>query len=120
MRPVTAIRRLIDPEWLPYTVTPPFPAYVSGHSATSGAAATVLAAFLPDQAGQLDAMAEEAAISRLYGGIHFRSDNEAGLELGRRVGAVALRAHGVMPRWGLPDGSELESTLEQDLPEGQA
>ena len=40
-------------------------------------------------------MAEEAAISRLYAGIHYRSDNEAGLELGRRVGAVAVRAYRV-------------------------
>jgi PAP2 superfamily len=92
LRPVTAIRQLIDPVWLSYIVTPPFPSYVSGHSTTSGAASTVLARFLPNRAGQLNAMAEEAAISRLYGGIHFRSDNEAGLELGRRVGEVALQA----------------------------
>jgi len=93
MRPVTAIRQTIDPTWLSYIVTPPFPSYVSGHSTTSGAASTVLAAFFPQQAGELGAMAEEAAASRLYGGIHFRSDNEAGLELGRRVGAVALDAY---------------------------
>jgi hypothetical protein len=95
LRPVTAIRRHIDPRWLPYIVTPPFPAYVSGHSTTSGAASTVLAAFFPERASQLRAMAEEAAISRLYGGIHFRSDNDAGLELGRRVGDVALQAYRV-------------------------
>ena len=93
MRPVTAIRESIDPNWLSYIVTPPFPSYVSGHATTSGAASTVLAAFFPQQAGELEAMAEEAAASRLYGGIHFRSDNEAGLELGRRVGAVALDAY---------------------------
>jgi hypothetical protein len=95
LRPVTAVRRLIKPSWLSYITTPQFPAYVSGHSTTSAAAATVLGAFFPDQADELDAMAEEAAISRLYGGIHFRSDNEAGLELGRRVGAVATRAYHV-------------------------
>jgi hypothetical protein len=95
LRPVTAIRRLIDPNWLSYIVTPPFPSYVSGHSTTSGAASTVLGAFFPDQASELDAMAEEAAVSRLYGGIHFSSDNESGLELGRRVGTVALRAYSV-------------------------
>ena len=93
LRPVTAIRRLIDSTWLSYTVTPPFPAYVSGHSTTSGAASTVLAALFPNRAGELGAMAEEAAVSRLYGGIHFRSDNDAGLELGRRVGAVAVQAY---------------------------
>jgi hypothetical protein len=91
LRPVTAIRRRIDPMWLSYTVTPPFPAYVSGHSTTSGAASTVLAALFPNRARKLEAMAEEAAFSRLYGGIHFRSDNDAGLELGRRVGAVAVQ-----------------------------
>jgi hypothetical protein len=95
LRPVTAIRRLIDPSWLSFIVTPPFPSYVSGHSTTSGAAATVLGAFFPEQAEVLDGMAEEAALSRLYGGIHFRSDNEAGLVLGRRVGAVALDAYAV-------------------------
>jgi membrane-associated phospholipid phosphatase len=95
LRPVTAIRRLIDPTWSSYIVTPPFPSYVSGHSTTSGAAAAVLGAFFPDRAAALDAMADEAAISRLYGGIHFRSDNEAGLTLGRRVGVVALDAYGV-------------------------
>jgi hypothetical protein len=42
LRPVTAIRRVIDSNWLSYMVTPPFPSYVSGHSTTSGAAATVL------------------------------------------------------------------------------
>ena len=74
-------------------MTPPFPSYVSGHSSTSGAASTVLAAFFPADATRLRAMAEEAAVSRLYGGIHYRSDNEAGLALGRRVGGVALREY---------------------------
>lgn len=95
LRPVTAVRALRDPAWLSYIVTPPFPSYVSGHSSTSGAAATVLSAFFPDLAPQLAAMADEAAISRLYGGIHFRSDNEAGLELGQRVGARAVDAYGL-------------------------
>ena len=93
LRPVTAIRRRIDPNWLSFITTPPFPSYVSGHSTTSGAAATVLGAFFPGQAAQLNAMAEEAAISRLYGGIHYRSDNEAGLELGRHAGGVAVRVY---------------------------
>lgn len=93
-RPVTAIRALRgEPTWLSYITTPPFPTYVSGHSSTSGAAATVLAAFFPAEAARLTAMAEEAAVSRLYGGIHFRSDNEAGLVLGRRVGARAVAAY---------------------------
>lgn len=96
-RPATAIRQLIPgaSSWLSYIGTPPFPSYVSGHSSTSGAASTVLAAFFPNKADELEAMAEEAAVSRLYGGIHFRSDNEAGLDLGRRVGTVALEAYRV-------------------------
>jgi membrane-associated phospholipid phosphatase len=91
---VTAIRRELDPGWLPYIATPPFPSYVSGHSTTSGAAAEVLARFFPSQARRLGGLAEEAAVSRLYGGIHFRSDNEAGLMLGRKVGRVAIATYG--------------------------
>jgi hypothetical protein len=93
LRPITAIRAAIDPGWRSFITTPPFPAYVSGHSSTSGAASTVLAAAFPDRAEELADQAEEAAISRLYGGIHFRSDNEAGLELGQRVGARAVAAY---------------------------
>ena len=93
LRPVTAIRRLIDPNWLSYIVTPPFPSYVSGHSTTSGAAATVLGGFFPARAAEFQAMADEAGVSRLYGGIHYRSDNTAGLALGRNVGSVALRVY---------------------------
>jgi membrane-associated phospholipid phosphatase len=87
---VTAIRRQLDAAWVSYVPTPPFPSYPSGHSTTSGAAATVLARFFPRDGARLRAWAEEAAISRLYGGIHFRSDNEAGLKLGRMIGRVAL------------------------------
>jgi len=103
-RPVTAIA-FAEPElnWMSFIVTPPFPDYVSGHSTFSGAAATVLALFygtddLPLTTGSdflpgvyrsfatcLDA-AEEAAMSRLYGGIHFRSANEDGLQAGISIG----------------------------------
>jgi len=103
-RPVTAID-FAEPElnWMSFIVTPPFPDYVSGHSTFSGAAATVVALFydtedLPFTTGSdflpgvyrsfptcLDA-AEEAAVSRLYGGIHFRSANEDGLQAGISIG----------------------------------
>jgi hypothetical protein len=103
-RPVTAIN-FAEPQlnWMSFIVTPPFPDYVSGHSTFSGAAATVLARFygtedLPFTTGSdflpgvyrsfatcLDA-AEEAAVSRLYGGIHFRSTNEDGLRAGISIG----------------------------------
>ena len=103
-RPVTAIN-FAEPalNWASFIVTPPFPDYVSGHSTFSGAAATVLPLFygtedLPFTTGSdflpgvsrsfstcLDA-AEEAAVSRLYGGIHFRSANEDGLQAGISIG----------------------------------
>ncbi len=89
-RPVTIIRERHDREFLPHLVTPGFPSYVSGHATVSGAAAAVLADFFPESAARLKAMADEAAVSRLYGGIHFKSDNDAGLELGRRVGLRAV------------------------------
>jgi membrane-associated phospholipid phosphatase len=91
VRPVTIMRRRVDVFWAPLLPTPPFPGYVSGHAATSGAASTVLARFFPRHAAGLDRMAAEAAESRLYAGIHFRADSEAGLALGRRVGRAALR-----------------------------
>lgn len=90
-RPVTAIQEKYDPKFMPYLVTPAFPSYVSAHSTVSGAAAEVLAAFFPDAGDALRKAAEEAALSRLYGGIHFTSDNEEGLVLGRRIGQVVLR-----------------------------
>jgi hypothetical protein len=106
LRPVTFIKRHIDPKWEPLLITPPFPEYTSGHSTQSGAASTVLTAMLGadlafDDETHVDegwgvrsfasfaAAAEEAAMSRLYGGIHFRFGNEKGLEQGRAVGAFA-------------------------------
>jgi hypothetical protein len=94
-----------EPElnWMSFIVTPPFPDYTSGHSTFSGAAATVLPLFydtedlpfttdsdsLPNVFRSfpncLDA-AEEAAVSRLYGGIHFRPANEDGLQAGISIG----------------------------------
>jgi hypothetical protein len=110
LRPVTYIRRTMDPKWEAMLTTPPFPEYPSGHSGQSGAAATVLTAMLGDNFAFEDAAhaddglparkfpsfwaaAEEAGISRLYGGIHFRTAIERGLDQGRCVGAytVALK-----------------------------
>jgi hypothetical protein len=72
-------------------ITPNFPSYTSGHSTLSGASAEVLSAFFPADAVTLEAQSEEAAVSRLYGGIHWRSDNEVGLEVGRRIGQLAVQ-----------------------------
>ncbi len=90
-RPVNAIRDLsLDPAWASYVRTPSFPSYTSGHATFSGAASEVLAYLFPDDAEALRAMAEEAAASRLYGGIHYPIDNERGLEQGRRVGELVV------------------------------
>jgi len=75
-------------------ITPNFPSYVSGHSTVSGGSAAVLGAFFPDDAASLKAKAEEAAISRLYGGIHWPSDNDAGLAVGRQIGEIAVARAG--------------------------
>ena len=92
LRPVTAIRLELDPTWTPLITTPPFPSYISGHSTTSAAAAAVLSRFFPREARQLRAWARQAVVSRLYGGIHFRSDNEAGLRVGAAAGRAAVAA----------------------------
>lgn len=113
LRPVTYIKRVIDPKWEPILITPPFPEYPSGHSTQSGAAATVLTAFFgenfafTDNTHEKDKLpnrsfnsfweaANEAGMSRLYGGIHFRAAIDRGLEQGRCIGekAVALRTRG--------------------------
>ncbi len=91
-RPMNAIRDLgLDRGWKPYLDTPFFPAYVSGHSTYSGAAGEVLAHLFPADAKLWRAKAQEAGISRLYGGIHYRSDNVAGLRMGADIGRLAVR-----------------------------
>lgn len=113
IRPETAIRKLIDPTWEPFLQTPPFPEYPSGHSVASTAAASVLTALFGDQFAYTDsverryglpdrsypsfiAAAEEASLSRLYGGIHFRDGITQGQKLGASygryfVGKMSLR-----------------------------
>ncbi len=111
-RPVTGIQNgdldgnagtVGDPGWTPFEVTPNHPSYISGHSGIAGAAATVLAGLLGDSQSfcltasamtrcwdSYSGAAQDAADSRLWGGIHWRFDNEAGLALGQQVGANAL------------------------------
>jgi hypothetical protein len=102
LRPVTYVGRLIDPGWTPLLITPPFPEYTSGHSVQSGAAAQVLTdlfgplaftdrtherrGLAPRSFGSFLEAAQEAAISRLYGGIHFRVACERGVDQGICVG----------------------------------
>jgi hypothetical protein len=77
--------------------TPNFPSYTSGHATISGAAAEVLGALYPAESAFFQQQAEEAAESRLWGGIHFRHDNEAGLAVGRKIGQ---KVAGIMRRRG--------------------
>jgi hypothetical protein len=110
LRPVTYIHRLIDPKWEPLLITPPFPEYPSGHSTQSAAAAGVLTKLFgenfafedrtregdnlkPRSFASFQAAAEEAATSRLLGGIHFRSAIERGLEQGQCVADYVNALH---------------------------
>ncbi|PSR54715.1 haloperoxidase [Adhaeribacter arboris] len=103
IRPETAIRKYIDPRWKPLLQTPPFPEYLSGHSTISSAAAVVLTHYLGDNFKYKDTVevrfglparefksfqqaAEEAGISRFYGGIHFRDAIDNGRLQGLQVG----------------------------------
>jgi membrane-associated phospholipid phosphatase len=82
------------------TGVPNFPAYTSGHSTFSAAAATVLGYVFPSEITSLDALAKEASESRIYGGIHYRFDCEIGLIHGKKVGNYAITR-------GKADGSGL-------------
>ena len=102
VRPETEINK-IDDRWHPYIQTPPFPSYTSGHATNSAAAAEVMTHWFGDKLSFTDtsllefgiksreiksfrSAAEEAAMSRLYGGIHYRFDNENGLAAGKKLG----------------------------------
>jgi hypothetical protein len=71
--------------------TPAHPSYPSAHSCISGGMTETLARAFPSERGRLEAVAEEASLSRLYAGIHYRFDTVAGLALGRAVAAKAWR-----------------------------
>jgi hypothetical protein len=103
VRPETFINAYVDLRWTPLLQTPPFPEYTSGHSVISTASAQVLSYFLgktfaytddtevmfelaPRSFGSFEQAAAEAAISRLYGGIHFRDGIEQGQQLGLAIG----------------------------------
>lgn len=108
LRPVTYIRTNIDPSWQPLLITPPFPEYPSGHSCQSAAAAEVLSGLLGDHYAFVDSThireglparsfrsfrsaASEAAMSRLYGGIHYRYSNDQGVTQGVRIGETVMK-----------------------------
>lgn len=106
VRPITYIHENIDDNWSIPLATPPFPEYTSGHSVQSGATAQILTDLFGDDYYFVDHthvhrtdidgsprafnsfydFADEAAISRLYGGIHYRAAIEVGLEQGIKIG----------------------------------
>jgi len=107
IRPETAIRKYIDPNWKPLLQTPPFPEYISGHSVVSAASATVLTHYFgsnfkytdnveagfgisPRHFESFEQAADEAAISRFWGGIHFMDAIDNGLKQGKKVGDWVL------------------------------
>ncbi|WP_373397761.1 vanadium-dependent haloperoxidase [Algoriphagus halophilus] len=101
--PETVINQKMDQRWRPILQTPPFPEYTSGHSVISRASAVVLTGYFGDNFEFIDSSetyfglperpfksfllaSEEAAISRLYGGIHFRDAIEEGVKQGEKIG----------------------------------
>lgn len=107
IRPVSVINESIDPDWQPFLQTPPFPEHASGHSGISAAAASVLsrlfgASFAFEDTCNVPYIgmkrhfrsfqqaADEASISRVYGGIHYRTGVDAGAVQGRRVGELVV------------------------------
>jgi len=91
-RPENGVNDLgLEPGWQPYLEdTPFFPSYISGHATYSGAIAEVLAFLFPSRSKDFHDKAQEAANSRLWGGIHWRTDNEVGLDVGAKVGQVVI------------------------------
>lgn len=107
VRPVTYINEHIDNNFVPFLQTPPFPEYTSGHSAITAAASTVLGYIYGNNFSFQDTSdlryigmqrhfnsfqeaAAEASISRVYGGIHYRTGVEAGAEQGKQVGHLII------------------------------
>ncbi|HEY4062548.1 MAG TPA: phosphatase PAP2 family protein [Puia sp.] len=81
----------MNPKIKTLTGIPNFPSYVSGHSMFSSAAATILGHILPDRAQAYAAMAQEAANSRIYAGIHYQIDCTVGMTVGQNVGNYAIK-----------------------------
>jgi hypothetical protein len=108
IRPQTAIQRLIEPQWTSYIQTPPFPEHTSGHSTISASAAEMLTHLFGDDYSFTDSSeleynlpirsfksfrdaALEASVSRVYGGIHYRSGCDNGNLLGKKVAEIAIQ-----------------------------
>jgi hypothetical protein len=81
----------LNPNIKTLTGIPNFPSYMSGHSTFSGAAAAVLDYIIPANAAKYDGLAQEASLSRMYAGIHYRSDCAIGLQVGKSIGNYAVQ-----------------------------
>jgi len=121
IRPETVINKYYDPEWKTYIQAPPFPAYISGHSVISAAAAEVMTDIFGDNFAYRDTSenefgippraftsfrqaAWEASISRMYGGIHYRFDLIEGNKVGKKIGKIVLdRLHMRRREKGVPE-----------------
>lgn len=103
IRPESYINKYIDPDWAPIIQTPPFPEHPSGHSTISGAAAAALTSLYgenfafsdstemefgipPRNFNSFEEAAQQAGMSRMYGGIHYRNGNLSGLATGKQIG----------------------------------
>jgi hypothetical protein len=108
IRPESIINEYIDQEWRPYIQTPPFPEYTSGHSVVSATSSTILTSIFGENYAFTDstevrfglearsfpsfkAAAEQASISRLYGGIHYRPAIENGAVQGKKIAEYILQ-----------------------------
>jgi membrane-associated phospholipid phosphatase len=81
----------MDPLIRTLTGIPNFPSYISGHSMFSSAAATILGYILPARAQAYQALAQQAANSRIYAGIHYGIDCTVGMTVGQNVGNYAVQ-----------------------------
>jgi hypothetical protein len=82
---------MLDPTIKPLFPNPSHPSYPSAHGCNTGSTAAVLAYLFPKEGKAVEAMADEAAMSRMWAGIHFRSDDEDGLLLGREVASLVIQ-----------------------------
>jgi membrane-associated phospholipid phosphatase len=90
----------VDPTLKPIIAVPNHPSYPSNHACDSGAAAFVLGQFYPAERARLEALAIEAGESRLYGGIHYHFDADAGFAIARAVAAIVAQREGLAQREG--------------------
>ncbi len=102
-----------DPSIKPLIDVPNHPSYPSNHSCLSTAAALVLAHFFPQERPRMESIATEAGVSRIYAGLHYRFDVEAGEDIGRKVANVAIARHAQMlAKWAQPEAVARQAARE--------